>query len=68
MSGTWSGGTARTEWTAAPSRASGATSPRASAPKASTRSAQAAAVPSPNRSWTPASGTGRPPGANPPAR
>ena len=67
-SGTWSGETARTEWIAAPSRACGATMPSESRVNPETRSAQAAAEPSPNRSCTPASGSGSPPGRNPPAR
>ena len=50
ISGTWSGPTARTEWMAAPRRAWGATMPSESQSKAETRSAQAAAEPSPNRS------------------
>ena len=64
----WSGGTARTEWIAAPTLAAGPSIPRASVPSRPTRSAHACAVPSPNRSCGPASGSGRPARSRPPDR
>ena len=51
-----SGSTARTLWIAAPALAPGPRSPRSS-----TRSAQAAALPSPKRSWSGSSGVPNPP-------
>ena len=44
----WLGGTARTEWMAAPARACGLSIPRESAPRPAARSAHRAASPSPN--------------------
>ena len=64
----WSGGTARTEWMAAPARACGASTPCSSLPSAATRSAQRAAEPSENRRCTGASGSARPLEARPPDR
>ena len=65
-SGICSGGTARTEWIGRADPGVRPSMPRSSYPKQAIRVAQAAAVPSPNRRCTPASGRGLRPARRPP--